>query len=222
MYLMVHFGTRWNQNLFFLFKRKRAQDGLSWTPKMEADGGSVTAPGGGALPSSPVTCPLEQSTMQYSSWAGETCIQPNRQDLSKRFFPSQPAPCQQIPVCQNLSWLSKHDMGGRGGGAFSPTLPLAQRANVPLKMHIFAAHLAYLMHMHHTLGTKWNDMASDTEYPSSEIQFTVLQWAAGGGGGGWGGVLLVLPHSLNFGKVRNRKSTCWKTPIWMLLRQSSP
>lgn len=147
---------------------------------METDGESVTAPGSGALPSSPVTCPLEQTAMQYSSWAGETSIQPNRQDLPKRclpFFPSQPAPRQQIRVCQTLLWLWKHDTGG-GGGASSPTLPLAQRANVPLKMHIFAAHL---MHMHHTLGTKWNDISSDTEYPSSDIQFTFLQWAWGGG-----------------------------------------
>lgn len=91
------------------------------TTKMEADGESVTAPSGGALPSSPVTCPLEQSTMQYSSWVGETSIQPNRQDLSKRclpFFPSQPAPCQQIRICQNLLWLSKHDM--RGGFLTNP------------------------------------------------------------------------------------------------------
>lgn len=65
-------------------------------------------------------------------------------------------------------------------GASSPTLPLAQRANVPLKMHIFAAHLAYLMHMHHTLGTKRNDITSDTEHPSSDIQFAFLQRAAGG------------------------------------------
>lgn len=82
------------------------------------------------------------------------------------------------PCCdyQNLVW---------GGGAFSPTLPLAQRANVPLKMHIFAAHLAYLMHMHHTLGTKRNDIASDTEHPSSDIQFAFLQRARRGWGG-WG------------------------------------
>lgn len=199
------------------------ENSRAWMPlttKMGTDGESLTAPGSGALPSSPVTCPLEHSTMQYSSWAAETSIQPNRQDLPKRcltFFPSQPAPRQQICVCQTLLWLSKPDMRG----ASSPTLPLAHRANVPLKMHIFAAHLAYLMHMHHTLGTKWNDIASDTEYPSSDIQFTFLQRVAGWGG--CGGIFFPsLPHSLNFGKVRNRKSTCWKTPIWMLLRQSSP
>lgn len=65
-------------------------------------------------------------------------------------------------------------------GASSPTLPLTQRANAPLKMHILPAHLVYLMHMHHTSGTKRNDIASDTEYPSSDIQFRFLQEEAGG------------------------------------------
>lgn len=47
-------------------------------------------------------------------------------------------------------------------------------------MHILAAHLVYLMHMHHTLGTKWNDIASNTEYPSSDIQFRFLQEESAG------------------------------------------
>lgn len=170
---------------------------------METDRESVTAPGSGALPSSPVTCPLEQTAMQYSSWAGETSIQPNRQDLPKRclpFFPSQPAPRQQIRVCQTLLWLWKHDMRG----ASSPTLPLAQRANVPLKMHIFAAHL---MHMHHTLGTKWNDISSDTEYPSSDIQFTFLQWAWG-----VGGISPCASWVWTFGKCETEKALVERHP----------
>lgn len=82
----------------------------------------------------------------------------------------------QIHVCQTLQWLSKSDLRG----ASLPTLPLTQRANAPLKMHILPAHLVYLMHMHHTSGTKRNDIASDTEYPSSDIQFRFLQEEAGG------------------------------------------
>lgn len=68
----------------------------------------------------------------------------------------------------------------RSEGASSLTLPLTQRANAPLKMHILPAHLVYLMHMHHTFGTKRNDIASGTEYPSSHIQFRFLQEEAGG------------------------------------------
>lgn len=33
--------------------------------------------------------------------------------------------------------------------------------------------------MHHTSGTKRSDIASDTEYPSSHIQFRFLQEEAG-------------------------------------------
>lgn len=47
-------------------------------------------------------------------------------------------------------------------------------------MHILAAHPVYLMHMHHTSGTEPNDIASDTEYPSSDIQFRFLQEEAAG------------------------------------------
>lgn len=87
--------------------------------------------------------------------------------LSRR---SQTDPCLSNSVVTIKIWSE---------GAFSPTLPLTQRANVPLKMHILAALLVYLMHMHHTSGTKWNDIASDTEYPSSDIQFRFLREEAG-------------------------------------------
>lgn len=128
----------------------------------------------------------------------------NRTALSQRL---QTDPCLSNSAVTIKIWSE---------GASSPTLPLTQRANAPLKMHILPAHLVYLMHMHHTSGTKRNDIASDTEYPSSHIQFRFLQEEAGG-------VFfsLVLPSRLNLGKVWNRHRTCWKTPIWMLLRQPS-
>lgn len=84
---------------------------------------------------------------------------------------SQTDPCLSNSVATIKIWSER---------ASSPTLPLTQRANVPLKMHILAAHLVYLMHMHHTSGTEWNDIASDTEYPSSDIQFRFLQEEAAG------------------------------------------
>ena len=42
-------------------------------------------------------------------------------------------------------------------------------------------------------------------------------------GGGWWFFFFppVLPSRLNLGKVWNRYRTCWKTPIWMLLRLPS-
>lgn len=121
-----------------------------------------------------------------SQSASEPARQSKRQDSPQRcssFFSSQSAPqphhlvsaltgrSMSVKLCsddQNLIW-----------GASSPTLPLTQRANAPLKMHILPAHLVYLMHMHHTSGTKRNYIASDTEYPSSHIQFRFLQEAGG-------------------------------------------
>lgn len=87
-------------------------------------GKTETATGrqGGSLPPSPVTCPLEHGTMQYSSSASEPAMQSNRQDSPQRcfsFFPSQSAPHQHrlvsaltdrsvsVKLCsdyQNLIW----------------------------------------------------------------------------------------------------------------------
>lgn len=178
--------------------------------------------GGLCLPPKPVTCPLEQGTMQYSSSASQPVSQPCSQTGrihpkgASPSFSSQSAPqpqhrSQTDPCLSNFAatieiWSE---------GASSQTLPLTQRANAPLKMHILAAHLVYLMHMHHTSGTKRNDIASDTEHPSSDIQFRFLQEKAEAF------FLPVLACRLNLEKVWKRYRTCWKTPIWMLVRQPS-
>lgn len=145
---------------------------------------------GARLPSSPVTCPLEHGTMQYSSSASQPVNQPGSQ--TGRIHPKGASRSSPLNLLHNRTALSQRLQTDPclsnstvtikiwSEGASSPTLPLTQRANAPLKMHILPAHLVYLMHMHHTSGTKRNDIASDTEYSSSDIQFRLLQEEAAG------------------------------------------
>lgn len=175
----------------------------------------------GPLPPSPVTCPLERSTMQYSSSASQPVSQPGSQtDSIHPKGVTRSSPLNLLHNCTALSQRLQTDPCLSNSavtikiwseGASSPILPLTQRANAPLKMHILPAHLVYLMHMHHTSGTKRNDIASDTEYPSSDIQFRFLQEEAGG--------FFSPMQTEPWESVKFR--TCWKTPIWMLVRQPS-
>lgn len=174
---------------------------------------------GGHTPTLTSHQPLEHGTMQYSSSASRLVRQPSSQ--TSRIHPkgaSHSSPLNLLHNCTALSQPSQTDpclsnsaltIKIRSEGASSPTLPLTQRANALLKMHILLAHLVYLMHMHHTFGTKRNDIASDTEYPSSHIQFRFLQEEAGGF------FPLHCQSRLNLGKVWNRYRTCWKKPIWL-------
>lgn len=145
---------------------------------------------GGPTPTLTSHQPLEHSTMQYSSSASRLVRQPSSQ--TSRIHPKGASRSSPLNLLHNRTALSQHlqtdlclsnsavTIKIRSEGASSPTLPLTQRANAPLKMHILLAHLVYLMHMHHTSGTKRNDIASDTEYPSSHIQFRFLQEEAAG------------------------------------------
>lgn len=183
-------------------------------------GGSV-GEGGIQSPAAPLTTipTPKHGTMQYSLGAEEPgsqpCSQTGRIQPKGALHPPTPPnllhtsaasssrsrtdPCLSKLCSDYQNLISPHT---------APTnpFPLTQRANVPLKMHILAAHPIYLMHMHHTSGTEPNDIASDTEYPSSDIQFRFLQEEAAGFPFFPSFSASVQACRLNLGRVRS--STC--------------
>lgn len=141
--------------------------------------------------------PLEHPTMQYS-WSTSEPVKATAQPrgalnlLHKPAAWSGPALRSLLSVkvcshCRNVLWKPR-----------SPSLPLTQRANAPLKMHILAAPLVYLMHMDHTSGTKRNDIAP--EYPWCIYNSDLCARR------------LPLWLRLNLWKFEN--CTCWNT--WVL------
>lgn len=119
-------------------------------------------------------------------------------------------------VCQTLLWLAKPHMG-RGGFLTNP--PTRSKSKCAIKN----AHLCSSSRLSNAYASYPRDQEKWYRkwYRTPFIWYTIRIFLASSQGVWWCGGSFLLKHSLNFGKVRNRKSTCWKTPIWMLLRHSS-
>lgn len=181
--------------------------------------------GGGLLPSSLVTCPLEHGTMQYSSRAREPAMQSNRQDSPQRcssFFPSQSAPHQRSLV----SALADRSVSVKLCSDYQNLIWAGLLANPPThsksKCAIKNAHLSSSSRLPNAYASYLRDRVKwyCKRYGISFIRYTI-QISSGGGCWGFFSPPSVQACRLNLGRVRNRYSTCWKTPIWMPVRQPS-
>ncbi len=167
---------------------------------------------------------LSQSASEpVSQSASEPARQSNRQDSPQRcfsFFSSQSAPqphrlvsalthrSVSVKLCsdyQNLIW---------GGLLTNP--PTHSKSKCAIKN----AHLTSSSRLPNAYASYLRDQEKwyCKRYRISFIRYTIQ---ISSGGDWWVFFPLALPCRLNLGKVWNRYRTCWKTPIWMLVRQPS-
>lgn len=164
------------------------REGYKERQKKELEGG------GGLLPSSLVTCPLEHGTMQYSSRAREPAMQSNRQDSPQRcssFFPSQSAPHQRSLV----SALADRSVSVKLCSDYQNLIWAGLLANPPThsksKCAIKNAHLSSSSRLPNAYASYLRDRVKwyCKRYGISFIRYTIQ---ISSGGGCWGFFFLPL------------------------------